>query len=282
MLKYITTNALVNLHKEIKGNIDSYRSGTFDNLLQGKTHISNIEFDVTQLQKLNMQRGRTSNVILADKQNSRLIGESLKLTPYQAQDARIWVYLTHSEGLEYSRSRWPIPDDPEKAIKAIKTHFFAESYVSLRDDNALSWLWWNDYLARKYSIQPMDRDYVPQSTSGLELNSYQNNLDVIMGNSDLRLNLVQRTGISRRKPLVQAIIRLCIEEGLHTNYNADNFRRFMRVINIIAPEKLLEVYDINNRTEPTEIDDLVHEAYKRARRLNAEALPPESSTNESP
>jgi hypothetical protein len=49
------------------------------------------------------------------------------LTPYEARDERLWVYLTHTLHLNYVRARWPIPADDMLAISHIRTHFFAES-----------------------------------------------------------------------------------------------------------------------------------------------------------
>lgn len=47
------------------------------------------------------------------------------MSHYLARDERIWVYLTHTTLLSYARTRWPIPEDNEKAVKHIKSHFFA-------------------------------------------------------------------------------------------------------------------------------------------------------------
>ena len=121
-----------------------------------------------------------------------------------------------------------------------------------------------DFLAKKYTYNGS----VGANPQGLQLNTYDNNLNVILGNSDLRLSLIQRPGISKRIPLVQGIIRLCLEENLHDPYDKDRFRNLMKAVNIIAPQQLLEIYDQDHPIETADMDALLLDALDLSTKLN--------------
>src|SRR3546814_4359590 len=71
------------------------------------------------------------------------------LSPYEARDERLWSYLTHTSMLQYTRARWPIPSDDDKAVPHIETHFFARTNRQIERDNAVSRLWWMAHLCTK-------------------------------------------------------------------------------------------------------------------------------------
>ena len=73
------------------------------------------------------------------------------MTPYLARDARIWCYLTHTYLLEYSRNRWPIPADDEKAVKHIVSHFFTKGVRGFERDIVISFKTVSSYSFTMYS-----------------------------------------------------------------------------------------------------------------------------------
>lgn len=80
-----------------------------------------------------------------DLVNVRLMYESFRqLSPLQASNKYLWTYLCHAvpEYRTYIQDRW-MQDERENTIR---TRFFVTSADSLRNDNALSRLWWAGYL----------------------------------------------------------------------------------------------------------------------------------------
>ena len=69
-----------------------------------------------------------SPTVLHEEQNCLACYDAMPgLTPYEARDERLWVYLTHTWLLVYTRTRWPIPIDDKGAITYIRTHFFGRT-----------------------------------------------------------------------------------------------------------------------------------------------------------
>ena len=80
-----------------------------------------------------------------DLTNVRILYDAFhSLTPWQASNKYLWTYLCHAvpEYSAYIRSRW-MKNERENTIK---TRFFVTTADSLRNDNALSRLWWAGYL----------------------------------------------------------------------------------------------------------------------------------------
>ena len=149
-----------------------------------------------------------------------------------ARDERLWVRITHIEFLEYSRTRWPIPVDNEKAVIHIKKHFFAKGARGLERDNAISRLWWMAEICRK--------------VEGLSLKEA---LTAFLYQSDVRANIVERPTTSQNPALLSAVINklhhsyLTKEKSL---YERKKFRSVMKKLNIEGGTKLLEVLDLDS------------------------------------
>jgi hypothetical protein len=146
--------------------------------------------------------------------NSRIVYAALKgLTPAIAADERIWVRLTHLECLEYSRRRWLVGAQGDVLAKAIDLHMFARGRTGVRDDNALSRLWWNMHIA---SIAD------PDDPAGA--------LELIVKRADFRSSFIERPTSAARRALAQSILR-----GMRRNAwllsSEQAFRGFMKVLN---------------------------------------------------
>lgn len=76
-----------------------------------------------------------------DYKNAVILHKSLSnLSPAEASDERIWVYLTHYTYWEYMRARWPIENTTGDQLNFIKTrYFFGERPYSR---NGIARLWW--------------------------------------------------------------------------------------------------------------------------------------------
>ena len=80
-----------------------------------------------------------------DFENAKLIYESFKfLTPEQADDSRLWVYLANCHFYEYTKTRWLSSATSQKSFT---TRILYEGVGrAVRTRNSISRLWWTAHL----------------------------------------------------------------------------------------------------------------------------------------
>jgi|ERR1044072_2492938 hypothetical protein len=241
-LKYLSNETVEQLRNNIAANLDRYRSGHFSDLMTEPGWSIELQLDVDLSSLVHLQPVRAQ-----DAESSRLVWKALSgLTPSLAYEEGIWVRLTHIECLEYARSRWLSTSAAKDEIEAaIRKHFFADTLTKRRDDNAISRLWWNAFMANL--IMP-DTDLAA--------------LEVFLEKADFRLNFIERSGIGSRLPLAAAIVRLMQTDSWTTD-REENFRAFMRKVNKLGGGVVFEAMP------QTDIDAFTHDC---ARRANAEEV----------
>ncbi|BEL97404.1 DUF6339 family protein [Serratia ureilytica] len=151
-------------------------------------------------------------------ENSILVWSSLRnLTPVLACENRIWSRFTHTECLKFTRNRWDITKiSEEKKIEHIKKHFFAINRTHCRDDNAISRLWWNAWIASQYSND-----------------NFEVALRIILRTADIRSNLIERPWMFRRREISNGIIRFMSEHFLDGEDKREaRFRQFSKTLNM--------------------------------------------------
>lgn len=222
-LRYVSEGRVIHLLDKLPDNLERYKSGDFLDLAaeNGWRIESNlVKVNLTKLEQLDGE----SRSAKEDIENSILVHEALeRMTPAIAMDERIWVRLSHVECLEYARSRWLAGCEGESLEKAVIKHMFARGRTGIRDDNAISRLWWNMHIAKM--IDPSD----PEGT-----------LKLILLTSDYRMALVERSYTSARLPLARAIVR-SLRSGAWITERKDNFLEFMKELNRDAGGVLFEV-----------------------------------------
>lgn len=232
-LLYVGQQTADFLADNVEEHLDRYLSTGFEDMeASGDWRIPlSISADLNQLEELSPDRGADAEVA-----NSLIVGHALSnLTPSLARENRIWIRLSHIEGLAYSRARWLANIADAKLAQAIRTHFFAATWTGCRDDHAIARLWWNHQIASM--LMPED----PKQA-----------LELILSRADLRANFVERPTVGARLPLAQGIIReLAKNDALKTS--EAGFRKFMKAINAKGAGKYVEAW----RAE--EIDHLVAE-----------------------
>lgn len=211
-LRYVSTATIEALRGDIAANLARYREGDFLDLVpQNDWSIElPLDVDLTPLEKLD-----PSGTPAAEIANSRLVWEALgSLSPALACEEGIWVRLTHIECLEYSRARWLNSGmDADQAAKAVSEHFFAGSLTARRDDNAVSRLWWNAFIAN-----------LTMPGAGLPA------LDTFLKKADLRSNFVERSVTASRPVLAAGIVRI-MQRNPNVAGREDSFRAFMKSLN---------------------------------------------------
>ena len=221
---YLRGAILEELRQSVPNNLERYRYGSFEYLSTDFLHWFEGAFDFDESQLSSLQLPDSSGQ--HDEENCACCYRALSgLSPYEARDERFWVYITHTVLLDYTRERWPIPEEEEPAIAHIRTHFFARDKRQIERDNAASRLWWMARLCQRVSGIPLEEC-----------------LEVLLYRSDVRANIIERPTASLNSVVFGAIIR-----KLHASYRGEKklfeptcFRGLMRRINSIGGVKLLD------------------------------------------
>lgn len=226
-LKYISEQTVEDLRKSVSSNIDRYRNGDFLDLMpEGDWSLElDTQIDLSALEKLD-----PSGTPAAEIANSKLMWRALgHLKPSLAYEEGLWTRFTHVECLEFARARWlaGVEDDNEIA-KRVGEHFFAGTVAQRRDDNPVSRLWWNAYIANM-----------------IEPDGKLRALDQILKKADIRLNFVERSLTVYRPSIAAGIVRLMEREPKLTD-REENFRAFMRVINRLGGGLLFEAMSVGD------------------------------------
>lgn len=221
-LLYVGQNVADQLAENIRANLEAYKAGDFREMAgRGDWSIKlTIDADTGALERLQM-----SGTPAAEVGNSLAVGAALaNLTPSLARENRIWIRLSHIEGLKYARARWLDNFDGAALEDRILIHFFAPTLSRCRDDHAIARLWWNHKIASM--LMPEDPKLA---------------LTLILSRQDIRSNFVERARIGARIPVGRGIIRaLAGFKELRTSQQL--FREFMKTVNLRGAGKAFEVY----------------------------------------
>jgi Family of unknown function (DUF6339) len=242
-LKYLSDKALTELRGGIAKNVARYRTDGFQDLANdpGWDIALGIEYDDVLLATID--RNAPKAIAAIDLANSRIVGRALAaLTPTLANEERIWVRLSHVEAFEYSRARWLDGEKEEDIPDLVKDHLFAPTQTGIRDDHALSRLWWNYEIARTCAPDNVD--------SALAL---------ILKTADIRSNFVERIWMTSRQSIASSVLGVMESDPWVTGAEA-NFRIFMKSLNRLGGGIVFEALD------KAETDAFVQDCVVYARR----------------
>lgn len=240
-LIYLSDKALEQIRSDVVKNIDRYRASGFSDLADDPTWDIRLgfDFDAEKLATLDLSQPR--NIASIDLINSKIVGEALaNLTPAVANEERVWVRLSHVETIEYCRARWLATAAPERHQALIADHFFAPTQTGIRDDHAISRLWWNYEIAKTC---------MPEDINGA--------LDLILISADVRSNFVERIWLTSRRRIAGAVLRAMKSDASVTG-SEKNFREFMKTLNRLGGGIVFEALS------DAEADDFVAECIKFA------------------
>jgi len=224
-LRCLTSEAQDKLQDEIEENLALYKEIGFDYLMSFKPNTMDIglKADLSPLNQLIIENPKENEV-----ENSLLVWRALKNIPASlATENRFWTLITHVNCFDYTKARWPetVCDDEHESVKQIKKHFFAIGTGGYRDDNAISRLWWNAYIA-----------------NNLRPTNIKSALELILKKADIRSGLVERTLSFYRPNLSRAILdKMEVIDAITVKEH--NFREFMKQINFFGGGVLFECMD---------------------------------------
>ena len=218
-ISYIRENQLRKLKSSIEENLAVYRSGTPDwpAFLEDENFLrtSSIQMDEDMVARVRMpEEGDTRDV-----ENCVIVYESLKnLTLQQASDERVWALLTHFGLWEYVQRRWPLDgiESEAAAIRSVRNHYFVSGVRGLFRDNGVSRLWWMGWIASRCPHFSMEQT-----------------LQILLHQSDVRANLLERSSFGMSAEIFSAVIKRLGEsyEGDKALFERRVFREFMKRLN---------------------------------------------------
>jgi len=148
-LKYFREGAMQRIKKAVYNIKDYY----LKDKVWVKEYFDNEDWKVTSnisVDKFNLMIPDDDNNY--DINNVKIIYDAMKtLKPYQANEERVWSYLTHVNCWDYMRKRWPVENylDNEKSNFKNTIHeryFFKSKAKRSLIRNGLSRLWWFGYM----------------------------------------------------------------------------------------------------------------------------------------
>lgn len=222
-LCYLSEAKLGELRQHVSMHRERYAAGDFLDLQRDNgwaIEAAGVTVDHDRLAALD----GTVRSAQADCEASRTLYRALPgMTPALAREERVWVRLTHVECLDYARDRWLSGQAGEGLDRQVLLHLFAGGLTGVRDDNALSRLWWNMHIAT--IADPDDPDGA---------------LGLILKTADIRSNFIERPATAARRPLARAVVRAMRRDPWITS-NERAFRQFMIVLNRDGGGLLFEV-----------------------------------------
>lgn len=199
-MRLLAATVVEELSKKIEENLDRYTKGDFLDLEKQSGWA--IETKLARWDPAIASALDPSGTPAAEIKNSLLVYQALQgMTPALAREERLWTRLCHVECLDYARRRWIGKE--EKAVSAVRAHFFAASLRGCRDQNAIGRLWWNGHIATL--AMPDD---------------IETGLKHLLTRSNVRLQIVDRADSAFRQPLISGIFRLLGTEDWFNSYDA--------------------------------------------------------------
>jgi hypothetical protein len=147
-LKFVSNRALAELRSRIDANRADYLAGRAAGVLDAldtATAVLESRIVADAPPKLEMP----GEAGLRDAENVRRVFQWLHhLTPVQASDPRLWVYLTHGAYADYTAARWPIDAESNVADRIRERYFLEGEGLASLVRNSVARLWWFGYLTR--------------------------------------------------------------------------------------------------------------------------------------
>lgn len=242
-VKYLSDKAMLQLKANVRLNEAKYRESGFGVYADDPAWDINlgVEFDDGLLATLDISMPKSLAAV--DLKNSKIVGRALsQLTPTLANEERVWVRLAHIEAFAYSKIRWLDSTSDDLLQKAVETHLFASTQTGIRDDHALSRLWWN------YKIAEL---CWPEDVDGA--------LSLILKTADIRSNFVERIWMTSRR-CISSVVLEAMRDDSWICEGERNFREFMKTLNKFGGGIVFESLD------SVETRSFVSECADRAKR----------------
>ena len=220
--RLLKVSKMKDLRAHIAHNLELYRSGNFDGLRDDPSNFieTELEIDESRLDAIDCDADDHKEVECCIASYEAMGA----LSHYLARDERLWVNLCHTNLLAYSRKRWPIPDDADKAVLHIQNHFFVVGARGFERDNSAARLWWMASLCKR--------------VKGLSL---QQALTCLLHQYDVRANIIERPTTSQSASVFSVILNRLDDsfKGDKALFERERFRSVMKELNLRGGVRLL-------------------------------------------
>ncbi|WP_315920978.1 DUF6339 family protein [Mesorhizobium sp. SP-1A] len=210
------------LRAKIKENLEHYRNG--DEIPGVRDNLLPLELDIDR----NLLKQIADFDASADSTNCKLIRDAFaNVQPQAARDERLWAFLTHGPLLKYSRNRWPIPEDDDKAVEHIEERFFASSSRNMESRNAVARFYWTAHVAGQ--LEGIDQDEV---------------IDLLFFKQEIVHDMIERPTVVLAGTIFSAVVRKMLEayHGDQSLLARRAFREAQRRINAYCGSTLVEFF----------------------------------------
>ena len=219
-LNYYTAQAVEELRESITSRLDWYYDPVAENQPVspvGSVRESRLPF--RNLTELEEGLGAPGDPSRSDGAGALVVFRALsELTPHQASDERLWVYLCHQQCAKYVTWRWlrKRPDRDELAVREVMNHFFARGNRALIRDNGVSRLWWLGRIAT---------DVAPDAPEEF--------LRILLHRQDVRSALIERPSVSMNRRVLRVIYLEMLSRWANGGklFEREAFRSWMRALN---------------------------------------------------
>ncbi len=252
-MRYLAARAVNDLRRDIGKRLDWYYgedSKDWADLEVKAEHVREADLFAAPVGEKLTQAEST-----ADAENAMAVHNALAaLTPRQAADERLWVYLCHAECAPYVRKRWlkKQPNKIENAVREVQNHFFVNGNRGLIRDNGVSRLWWLGFIAHNVDAERPRRF-----------------LDILLHRQDVRSALIERPSVSMNTRVLKAVYTVMrehwnedkgkpLEDSNPSLFQREIFRDWMIGLNRRGGVVLLDALP------EKELESLVREEAKRA------------------
>ena len=187
-LSFVSREATDRLIRNIPANLEHYRAGQTSQLINdGDCRASRIE--VGEPPTLTASEGGAAEDLNASRRIFQWLSE---LTPVQASDERLWVYLTHRVYPEYVHARWgaALEGSTQPEARVEDRWFFRGEGVATFVRNGLSRLWWFGYL-----------------TYDRELGDHFEFTEILLGLQEIQVAMLERR-FGRCRNVLRAILEI--------------------------------------------------------------------------
>lgn len=216
----LKSSCLENLRHNVEKNLEMYRDGDFSSVLD--TISVDIEIDTSTFDLLETSDDDDKR----DIHNCEVIHLALEnVTPFAARDERLWAYLSHGPLLNYSRTRWKLPTNDDKAISFITSHFFANGKRELETRHAVSRLYWLGRTAARVKGIPL-----------------RETLSLILHKQDVRQGIMERPTTLQDDNILTAVIRN-LQASMQTDeklFVRENFRELQERLSLYCGHVFVE------------------------------------------
>jgi len=225
-LRFLKAVKLRELFEQIPNNLKLYRTGNFKYLIMDPAYyyVTKQKFDEDKLSLIDCNDNNQYEI-----ENCIFMFEAMgDLSPVIAREERLWAYLTHTSLLEYTRKRWPIPENDDKAVQHIRRHFFAHGKRGIERDNSASRLWWMAALCNRVNDL-----------------SLEESLACFLYIADVRANIIERPTTSQTVKVFSAVLKKLYESYKSDKelFKRERYRTALKKLNLVGGFKLLEAMD---------------------------------------